>query len=71
MSDDYWYLHWKGRPNVGDVVTFMPPDPPGWLGTVLATFYQNGEGGMHVDWGERGTSWANCDRVGVIPGRRT
>lgn len=54
------------RPAKGDTVQYNGTTD--MVGVVFETFYQNGQGGMHVLWtrGERSwPSWASCDRVTV------
>lgn len=55
---------WAGRPRVGDTVR-DPRAPSIGDGEVIATFYRNGEGGMHVTW-SFGTSWACCHNVVIV-----
>ena len=54
---------WADRPRVGDTV--QSRTVPELVGVVIATFYRNGEGGMHVTY-DHGTSWSSCHGVTVI-----
>lgn len=50
-------------PRVGDTIQCL--DGPQLQGKVIATFYQHGEGGMHVAYAH-GNSWTCCHRVKII-----
>lgn len=55
---------WANRPRIGDTIR-MPDAPHLGHAVVIATFYRNGEGGMHVQW-EHGMSWASCHRCEIV-----
>lgn len=56
---------WANRPRIGDTV--RGDTAPHFEGVVVATFYRNGEGGMHVRYSDDGKiSWASCHRNEVV-----
>ena len=60
---------WAERPRIGDLVANVRN--PEIVGEVIATFYGNGEGGMHVRFpAPYGCSWASCHTAKVVE-RRT
>lgn len=57
---------WPERPHVGDSVETLPGDGPYYRGQVVATFYCNGEGGMHVAWDGGGVGWVPYHRMALV-----
>lgn len=54
-------------PGIGDKVRLtLMPDLDIFAGMVEATFYENGDGGMHVDFPGNGRTWVCCTDVTVI-----
>jgi hypothetical protein len=54
---------WANRPRVGDIIA--PDGIADMHGEVVATFYRNGEGGMHVRY-EHGICWSSCHRAVIV-----
>jgi hypothetical protein len=57
---------WANRPRIGDKVADRRT--PHMVGEVVATFYGNGEGGMHVLF-DHGGSWVSCHMVDFVERR--
>jgi hypothetical protein len=57
---------WATRPRIGDKVADRRT--PHMIGEVIATFYKNGEGGMHVMF-DHGGSWVSCHTVTIVTRR--
>ncbi len=58
---------WANRPRIGDTIALE--GLPDFVGVVKATFYGNGEGGLHVQFdcpSYKGVSWASCHRVVIV-----
>lgn len=59
---------WRDRPRIGDVVE----SDGGMRAVVRATYYRNGEGGMHVERTTGGPwTWESCHRVRVVERARS
>lgn len=67
IEEEEYKPKWADRPHVGDRVQSVWPGGAVKIGTVVHTFYCNGDGGLHVLYdGEKLAGWAHFSYFEIL-----